>query len=64
MDAKKHYDVQIQRVDVKWRAICGNERVDATGGDMMCNLKGQIGKGLHYDMQLVDAKRGALLCAN
>ena len=55
---------EIKRVDGKWRAICGNERVDATGGNRMCKLKGQMGKGGHYDMQLVNAKMGALLCAN
>ena len=57
--------MQIQRADGKRRALrCGNERVDAKGGNMMCKLKGQMGKGGHYDMQMVDAKMGALLCAN
>ena len=35
---------EIKRVDGKWRAICGNERVDATGGNSMCELKRQTDK--------------------
>ena len=48
-----HYDVQIQRADEKGRALlCGNERVDATGGNMMCKLKGRMDKGRHYDVEM------------
>ena len=51
MDIKGHYDVQIKRVDGKGRALCGNERVDATGSNMMCILNGQMGNG-GYDVQM------------
>ena len=42
VDAKGgHYDVQMKRADGKGRALrCGNERVLAKGGNMMCKLKG------------------------
>ena len=29
-----------------------NKRVDATEGNMMCKLKGQMDKGGHYDVQM------------
>ena len=42
--------------------LCGNEKVDAKGGNMMCKLKGQMDKGGYYDVQnvKVDTNRGAL----
>ena len=33
--------------------------MEATEGNMMCKLKGQMEKGGQYDMQRVDAKIGA-----
>ena len=49
------YHVQIIKVDGKGRALCcGNERLDAIGGNMMCKLEGQMDKGGNYD---VDMKR-------
>ena len=39
MDKGGYYDVEIKRVDAK-------------RGNMMCKSKGQIEKGLHYDVQM------------
>ena len=48
-----HYDMQIKRADIQGRALsCGNERVDAKEGNMMCKLKGQMEKREHYDVQI------------
>ena len=33
-------------------ALCGNQKVDANGGIMMCKFKRQMEKGGHYDMEL------------
>ena len=33
-------------------ALCGNQRVDAKGGIMMCKLKGWIDKGGNYDEEM------------
>ena len=38
--------------------------MDGKGAIMMCKLKGWMDKGGHYDVERMDAKRGALLCAN
>ena len=47
------YHVQIIKVDGNGRALCcGNERVDAIGGNMMCKLKGWMEKAGHYDVQM------------
>ena len=48
-----HYDVQMQIVNGKGRALqCGNKKVDATGGNIMCKLKGQMDKGRHDDVEM------------
>ena len=48
-----HYDMQIKRAAGQGRALsCGNERVVAKGGNIMCKLKGQMEKTGHYDVQI------------
>ena len=45
--------MQIKRADAQGRALsCGNERVDAKGGNMMCKLKGRMEKRENYDVQI------------
>ena len=44
--------MQIKRVDGKGWALCGNQRVDAKGGIMMCKLKGRMDKGEYYDVEM------------
>ena len=44
--------MQIKRVDGKGCALCGNERVDAKGGMMMCEFKGQMDKSEYYDVEM------------
>ena len=45
-------------------ALCGNQRVDAKGGIMMCALKGWMDKGGHYDVQMKRWLQKVALCAN
>ena len=39
--------------------------MDATGGNMMCELKGQMDKGGHYHVEIKESmQKGAISCAN
>ena len=44
--------MQIKRVDGYGWALFGNQRVDAKGGIMMCELKGRMENRGHYDVQM------------
>ena len=46
------YDVQTKRVDGQGWALCGNHKVDAKGGIMMCKLKGQMEKEGYYNLEI------------
>ena len=42
-------------------ALCGNQRVDAKGGNKMCKLKGIWIRDRHYDVQMYEwMQKGAL----
>ena len=43
--------MQIKWMDGKGWALCGNEKVDAKRGSMMCKVKGRIDKLGHYDVE-------------
>ena len=46
---------------LKGRTGCGNQRVDTTGGNMMCELKDQMDKGGHYDVEIKESmQKGAI----
>ena len=40
------------QMDNRGWALCGNERVDAKGSNMVCKLQGRMDKGEHYDVEM------------
>ena len=39
-------------MDKRWMDGCGNQRVDAKGGNLMCDFKGHMDKGGNYHVQM------------
>ena len=44
--------MQIKRVDRQGWELCGNPKVNAKRGIMMCNVKEWMDKGGHCDVQI------------